>query len=103
MDFELLYIIIAIVVAIFIVELYKRENNRITTNLHADNLKQLLTLTALEYQENRLEVVNESERPLIEKKVALLVDNYEKRKIQSSVFQKKMDDLIKNDQITMNR
>jgi len=95
MDLKLVYVIIAIIAAIIIIEFYKRESNRVTANLHTDNLKQLLTITALEYQSGHWNHVNENQRKLIEKKISLLVDSYERGEIQSPAFQRKMDDLLK--------
>jgi hypothetical protein len=95
MDLKSLYVIIVLIVAIIIVELYKRERNRVTTNLHTDNLKQLLTITALEYQSGHWDNVNEIQKKQIEKKISLLVDSYEKGEIKSNAFQRKMDGLLK--------
>jgi hypothetical protein len=95
MDLKTLYTIIAIIAAIIILEFYKRERNRVTANLHTDNLKQLLTITALEYQSGQWNSINKSERKQIKKKIAVLVDGYEKGEIPSPLFQRKMDDLLK--------
>ncbi|WP_461451110.1 hypothetical protein [Mucilaginibacter sp.] len=95
MDSKLIYIIITIIAAIAIVEFYKREQNRVTSNLHTDNLRQLLTITALEYQFDRWSPVNENERKTIESKILQLVNSYEKGEIRSSTFQYKMDRLVK--------
>jgi hypothetical protein len=89
--------IIVIIAAIIIVEFYKRERNRITANLHSDNLKNLLTITAIEYQHiHSVDIVNDSESELIEKRISLLVSSYEKGEMQEAVFQKKMYTLLKS-------
>jgi len=95
MDLKLLYTIIAIVAAIIILEFYKRERNRVTANLHNDNLRQLLTITALEYQSGQWNVINDVQRKQVERKITLLVDSYEKGEIPSLAFQQKMDNLLK--------
>ena len=95
MDLKLLYTIIAIVAAIIILEFYKRERNRVTANLHNDNLRQLLTITALEYQSGQWNVINDVQRKQVEKKITFLVDSYEKGEIPSLAFQQKMDNLLK--------
>jgi len=94
MDLRSLYTIIAIIAAIVIVEFYKRERNRVTANLHTDNLKQLLTITALDYQLGHWNHMNKNQRKQIEKKISLLVSSYEKGEIQSDDFQRKMDDFL---------
>ncbi|MFI5157664.1 MAG: hypothetical protein ACHQF4_02295 [Sphingobacteriales bacterium] len=62
MDLESLYTIVIIIVAIIIVEFYKRERNKVTTNLHSNNLKHLLTITALEYKQTHWDAINDNER-----------------------------------------
>lgn len=97
MDLESLYTIIVIIAAIVIVGFYKRERNRVTSNLHTDNLKQLLTITALEHQYNHWDqsTINDNEREIIEKKISMLVESYKKGEMQITTFQKKMDALLK--------
>jgi len=96
MDLKSLYMIIVIIAAIIIVEFYKRERNRVTANLHSDNLRNLLTITALEYQHTHsADIINDNERELIEKKISLLVSSYEKGEMQGAVFQKRMYTLLK--------
>lgn len=95
MDLQSLYTIVIIIVATIIVEFYKRERNKVTANLHSNNLKHLLTITALEYKSTHWDAINDNECELVDKKISLLVNNYEKGKIQSAIFQKKVYSLLK--------
>ena len=94
MDSNTLYTIIAIIAAIIILEVYKRERNRVTSNLHNDNLKQLLTIATLDYKYGNWQTINETDRKQIEKKLTVLVNQYEKGELHSSAFQKKVDGLL---------
>ena len=95
MDLKVLCIIIVIIAAIIIEEFHKREKNRIRTNLHADNFKTMLTISALEYQHSHFDIVNH-EHKLTEEKIALLVKSYEKGEIENSVFQERMRVLLRS-------
>ena len=96
MDLKSLYTIIIIIAATIIVEFYKRERNRVTVNLHTNNLKHLLTITALEYKHTHWDTINDNERDLADKKISLLVNSYEKGEIQDSSLQKKVYSLLKS-------
>ena len=96
MDLKSLYAIVIIIMATIIVEFYKRERDKVTANLHTNNLKDLLTITALEYNHSHWDAINDNERELADKKISLLVNSYEKGEIQSSVLQKKVYSLLKS-------
>ncbi len=96
MDLKSLYTIVIIIAATIIVEFYKRERDRVTVNLHTNNLKHLLTITALEYKHTHQNTINDTEPELVDKKISSLVNSYEKGEIQSSVLQKKVYSLLKN-------
>jgi hypothetical protein len=97
MDLKSLYTIVIIIAATIIVEFYKRERNRVTVNLHTNNLKHLLTITALEYKHtHQNNSINDNEPELVDKKISSLVNSYEKGEIQSSVLQKKVYSLLKS-------
>lgn len=93
MDPLTLMIIVAIVAGIFIIDLYKRQNDRITSNLHADNLKQLLTISALEYKFGA-GVNAETEPQSTVNEITQLISRYERGEIQTDVFQSQMDYLL---------
>jgi len=96
MDLTSLYTIVIIIAAILILEFYKRERDRVTVNLHTNNLKHLLTITALEYKHTHGDTVNDNEPQLVDKKISSLVNSYEKGEIQNSVLQKKVYSLLKS-------
>lgn len=95
MDLKLLYTIVIIIVATIIVEIYKRERNKVTINLHSNNLKQLLTINALEYKHTHWDTISNDEQKLVDKKISLLVNSYEKGEIKNSMLQKKVYSLLK--------
>ncbi|WP_158989292.1 hypothetical protein [Mucilaginibacter sp. L196] len=96
MDLTSLYTIVIIIAAIIILEFYKRERDRVTVNLHTNNLKHLLTITALEYKHTRGDTIKDNEPELVDKKISSLVNSYEKGEIQNSVLQKKVYSLLKS-------
>jgi len=96
MDLKSLYMIVIIIMTTIIVEFYKRERDKVTTNLHANNLKDLLTITALEYKHSHWDTINHNGCDLVDKKISSLVNSYEKGEIKSSVLQKKVYSLLKN-------
>jgi len=96
MDLKSLYTIVIIIAATIIVEFYKRERDRVTVNLHTNNLKHLLTITALEYKHTHQDTINGNEHELVDKKISSLVNSYEKGEIQNSVLQKKVYSLLKS-------
>lgn len=93
MDPLTLMIIIAIVIGIFIIDLYKRQNDRITSNLHTDNLKQQLTISALEYK-FKADVSAASEPQSTINEITQLINRYERGEIYTDVFQRQMDYLL---------
>ena len=94
MDPVILFIIISIVAAIFLLSLYKQQEDRVTNNLHNDNLKQLLTLSALEHKFSHYNIDDESDRQSITNQITQLVNGYEKGKINADAFQKQLDYLL---------
>jgi hypothetical protein len=96
MDLKSLYAIAIIIMATIIVEFYKRERDKVTANLHTNNLKDLLTITAMEYKHSHWDPINDNECALVDKKISSLVNSYERGEIQSSVLQKKVYSLLKS-------
>jgi len=94
MDPVILFTIITIVVAISLLSFYKQQENRVTANLHNDNLKQLLTITALEQKFSHYHVNDENDRQLITNQIVQLVNGYERGEIHADVFQNQMDYLL---------
>jgi len=93
MDPATLIIIITIVVLIFMLDVYKRQNDKITSNLHADNLKQMLTLSALEHKFSA-DVTTETEPQSTVNEITRLINRYERGEIQAEAFQDQMDYLL---------
>jgi hypothetical protein len=93
MDPITLITIITIVVLIFVLDLYKRQNDRVTSNLHADNLKQLLTITALECKFNT-DFNDEFEQQSAVAEITKLINRYERGEMHADVFQNQMDFLL---------
>lgn len=93
MDPTTLTIIISIIFLIFVLDLYKRQNERITSNLHADNLKQWLTITALEYKFSA-EINNENEQQSAINEITNLINCYDRGEIPADAFQYQMDILL---------
>ena len=93
MDPATLTIIVSIIVLIFVLELYKRQNDRITSNLHADNLKQWLTITALKYKFSA-EISNENEQQSAVNEITNLINCYDRGEIPIDTFQDQMDHLL---------
>ena len=85
--------IVVIVALIFILDVYKRQNDKVTSNLHADNLKQMLTMSAMEYRYNT-DVSAESERQSTINEITQLISCYERGEIQADAFQDQMDFLL---------
>jgi len=94
MDPITLAIIIAIIVVIIILDFYKRQQYRITSNLHADNLKQLLTITALDYKFSSADAINETDPQLITTQITQLINCYERGEMHADAFQAQMDYLL---------
>jgi hypothetical protein len=94
MDPAILFIIITIVVVVFLLTLYKQQENRVTGNLHNDNLKQLLTLNALEHKFSHYSVNDDDDSQSITNQITLLISTYEKGNINTDAFQKQMDYLL---------
>lgn len=93
MDPAILIIIAAIVVTVLAIDLYKRQNERVTSNLHADNLKQLLTISALESR-LRADVSKETEPQSALNEITRLISCYERGEIPAETFQEQMDCLL---------
>jgi hypothetical protein len=93
MDPLTLMLIFTIVVVVFIINLYKRQNNKVTSNLHADNLKQLLTLRALEYKFSA-DADTETEPQSLLNEITQLINSYERGEMQADAFQSRMDHLL---------
>jgi hypothetical protein len=93
MDPLTLTIIITIIALIIVLELYKRQNEKVTSNLHADNLKQMLTLAALEYKFNTgMSATDENQSDADE--ITGLINRYERGEIQAESFRRQMDNLL---------
>jgi hypothetical protein len=93
MDSTTLMIIAIIIVLIFVLDVYKRQNDKITSNLHADNLKQLLTISALEYK-FKAAINTEAEPQLAVNEITQLINRYEHGEIPTEAFQNQMDYLL---------
>lgn len=93
MDPVTLLIIAVIAALIFVLDVYKRQNDRITSNLHTDNLKQLLTLSALEHKFSS-DVSAEAEPQSALNEITQLVNSYERGEIQIDAFRDQMDRLL---------
>lgn len=93
MDPNILLIIIAIVALILVLDVYKRQNDKITNNLHVDNRRQFLTLSALEYR-NQAEAHTEIESQLTVNEITRLISSYERGEMSADVFQRQMDYLL---------
>lgn len=90
----LMLIVAIVVIVVFIIDLYKRQNNRVTSNLHADNIKQLLVLRALEYKFST-GVTAETEPQSVINEIMQLINSYERGELQADAFQSQMDHLLK--------
>lgn len=88
-----LTIICVIVAFIFIINLYKSQNDKITSNLHADNMKQLLTISALEYKFSA-GVNTETEPQSAANEITQLINSYGRSEMQADAFQSQMDSLL---------
>jgi hypothetical protein len=93
MDPAILLIIATIIVLILVLDVYKRQNDKITSNLHADNLKQMLTISAIEYKVNT-GISAETEPQLPVNEITQLINRYERGEIQADDFQHRMDHLL---------
>ena len=94
MDPMTLFVIIAIILSVIVIDFYKRQNDRVTNNLHTDNLKQLLTITALDYKYGQMGNSNDSDRQVLAGELTQLISSYEKAEISSENFQEQMDNLL---------
>jgi hypothetical protein len=94
MDSITLSVIVVIISAVIIIDIYKRQMDRVTINLHTDNLKQLLTITALEYIYGQEDTSHDADHQVITSELAQLISSYEKAEISSESFKKQMDYLL---------
>lgn len=96
MDPITLLIILVIIASAIILDFYKRQENRITNNLHADNLKQLLTITALDYKLGQLDDndISEDDRQIIAAQITQLISSYDNAEIPAETFKCQMDNLL---------
>jgi len=94
MDPITLIIILVIIASAIILDFYKRQEARITNNLHADNLKQLLTITALDYKFGQMDVISEDDRQVITNQITQLISSYDNAEIPAETFKKQMDNLL---------
>jgi hypothetical protein len=94
MDPVILSMIVAIIAVVLLLEFYKRQESRITNNLHNHNVKQLLTITALEHKFNDYDARDDNDRQLVANQITQLVNGYEKGEIPADVFQNQMDYLL---------
>ncbi|SDS17469.1 hypothetical protein SAMN05216490_0674 [Mucilaginibacter mallensis] len=94
MDSVTLSVIVTIIISVIVVDIYKRQKDRITVNLHGDNLKQLLTITALDYKYGDADNTNDDDHQLLTNELTALINSYEKAEISQESFQKQMDYLI---------
>jgi len=93
MDPITLTLIFLIIAAVFVIDFYKRQNSRVTDNLHADNLKQLLTMRALEHKFSD-EKSDETDPQLTVNQITELISYYETGKIPAETFKSQMDSLL---------
>jgi len=94
MDSVTLSVIVTIIVSVIVIDIYKRQKDRVTVNLHGDNLKQLLTITALDYKYGDADNTNDADHQLLTNELTELISSYEKAEISQESFQKQMDYLI---------
>jgi hypothetical protein len=94
MDSVTLSVIVTIIASVIVVDIYKRQKDRVTVNLHGDNLKQLLTITALDYKYGNADNTNDADPQLLTNELTQLISSYEKAEISQENFQKQMDHLI---------
>jgi hypothetical protein len=94
MDPIVLFAIIIITAAIIVIDFDKRQKDRVTTNLHTDNLKQLLTITALEYCFSISDNKNENDSQVITTQITQLVNSYEQGDMETNIFEEQMDYLL---------
>jgi hypothetical protein len=94
MDPMTLSVIIAIILSVIVIDFYKRQKDRVTINLHTDNLRQLLTITALDYKYGRAGGNDEIDHQLLTSELTQLISSYEKAEISSESFQEQMDNLL---------
>ena len=94
MDSVTLSVIVTIIASVIVVDIYKRQKDRVTVNLHGDNLKQLLTITALDYMYGNVANANDADSQLLTNELTQLINSYEKAEISQENFQKQMDHLI---------
>jgi hypothetical protein len=93
MDPLTLIMIITIIALIIVLDLNKRQNEKVTTNLHTDNLKQQLTLAALEYKYST--GVDEEAKPNQDAdEINRLIQRYEHGEIPTELFRHQMDYLL---------
>jgi len=94
MDPITLLIILVIIASAIILDFYKRQQDRITNHLHTDNLKQLLTITALDYKLGQMDDVSEDDRQLIAAQITQLISSYDNAEIPTETFKNQMDNLL---------
>jgi len=90
----LMIIVAIVIVVVFIIDLYKRQNNRITSTLHTDNIKQLLMLRALEYRFSA-DDITETESQSVVNEMMQLINSYERGELPADAFQSRMDHLLR--------
>ena len=94
MDSVTLSVIIIIIASVIVVDIHKRQKDRVTVNLHGDNLKQLLTITALDYKYGNAVNTTDAEHQLLTNELTQLISSYEKAEISQENFKQQMDHLI---------
>jgi len=94
MDSVTISVIVAIIASVIVVDVYKRQKDRITVNLHGDNLKQLLTITALDYKYGNADNATDADPQLLTNELTELISSYGKAEISQESFQQQMDQLM---------
>jgi len=94
MDSVTISVIVTIIASVIVVDVYKRQKDRITVNLHGDNLKQLLTITALDYKYGNADNAYDGDPQLLTSELTQLISSYERAEISQESFQQQMDQLM---------